>query len=83
MSLPWVCPGFPNYAQLHDHIGWGEDKLGQCDEPFEQGSGLGLGSGGHARNGAFADQGSHGEGVDAEPENPGLGALVIGRWGGI
>ena len=76
--LTWICPRFPYRSKLHNHIGGGEDKLGQCNESLEQGSGFGLWTWCHARNGAFSQEGSHGKGVYAKPEHPGLGAVVIG-----
>ena len=77
-SLPGVCPSLPYHSKLDNHIGGSKDVLGQGDEALEQGSGLGLGSGGHTRDGAFADEAAHGEGVDTESKHPGLGALVVG-----
>ena len=77
-SLLWVCPSLPHHAKLDHHIGGSKNVLGQGDESLKQGSGLGLGSGGHTRDGAFADEAAHGEGVDTEAKHPGLGSLVVG-----
>ena len=81
--LPWIGPCFPHHAKLHDHIGGSEGELGQGDQPLEQGAGFGLGTWCHARDGAFPQEGSKGEGMDAESKHPGLGPLVIRGWGGV
>ena len=74
MPLLWVFPCLPHRSQLNHDVHWREDMLGQREEALEEGSGLGLGPGCHAGDGAFAQQGAHGVGVDAEPKNPCLGA---------
>ena len=56
---------------------------GQCEESLEKSPGFGLGTWHHARDGALPQQGAHRVGVDAEPEDPRLGALVIGGRCGI
>ena len=77
LSLSWVCPSLPNRPKLHHHVDWREDMLGQREEALEKGSGFGLGAWSHAGNGSLA------QGVDAEPENPGLGARIVGGRGGV
>ena len=81
MLLLWVFPCLPHRAQLNYDVHWREDMLGQREEALKEGSGLGPGC--HASDGAFAQQGAHGVGVDAEPKNPCLGAHVVGGRGGI
>ena len=70
LALPWVGPCLPYHPELNHHIGGSEDELGEGDQALEQGSGFGLGTWCHARYGAFSQERSKGEGVDAESKHP-------------
>ena len=35
LSLSWFCPSLPNGPELHHHVDWREDMLGQREESLK------------------------------------------------
>ena len=80
MPVWWFLPGFPNCAELHNHLGWCCGVFCQSHQACKQCPAFGLLSTGRPGDGAEALQLPHRLCVQAKAENPDLasGVVVVG-----